>query len=423
MFITYIEYEKEVIMKKVLIVSYYFPPLNTIAAKRYGTMCKYFRQNGYDAYVLTTTLKECQFLSAKRDLELPIPKEKIIRIGKGERYGKAETERILLLEAILKKYKLDFRTISIEDLFWYKNVKRTCKLAELKDIDIVIGTYGPIGNVYIAKYIAKKLGCPCILDIRDLISEWQEAPEGYKRCMKIDNILEKMLLSSTDGIVTVTEGFKAILKKKYPKVKVAAVFNGWDGKASVCSRNVQQKYLFYAGSLYEHRLESYALLLKALKKVNEKETVKLVIRSIGPKTLDNKAKRIAVEMGVDDIVEILPSVAEDALKCEQGKAYINVILNSIHEENRDQMTTIPGKTYELLHESAPVLAVTSKKSDLAQIVSYTKKGIASISEEEIEGFVLRDNIEYTGNDNVTKFSREYQAERLCRFIDKTLKKK
>lgn len=107
--------------------------------------------------------------------------------------------------------------------------------------------------------------------------------------------------------------------------------------------------------------------------MNEKETVKLVIRSIGPKTLDNKAKRIAVEMGVDDIVEILPSVAEDALKCEQGKAYINVILNSIHEENRDQMTTIPGKTYELLHESAPVLAVTSKKSDLAQIVSYTKK--------------------------------------------------
>lgn len=87
------------------------------------------------------------------------------------------------------------------------------------------------------------------------------------------------------------------------------------------------------------------------------------------------------------------------------------------------MTTIPGKTYELLHESAPVLAVTSKKSDLAQIVSYTKKGIASISEEEIEGFVLHDNIEYTGNNNVAKFSREYQAERLCRFIDKTLKKK
>ena len=45
-------------MKKVLIVSYFFPPLNIIAAKRYGTMSKYFIKNGYEPYVLTTTVKE-----------------------------------------------------------------------------------------------------------------------------------------------------------------------------------------------------------------------------------------------------------------------------------------------------------------------------------------------------------------------------
>ena len=41
-------------MKKILIVSYYFPPLNLIAAKRYGTMCKYFEEYGFEPYIITT---------------------------------------------------------------------------------------------------------------------------------------------------------------------------------------------------------------------------------------------------------------------------------------------------------------------------------------------------------------------------------
>ncbi len=41
-------------MRKVLIISYYFPPINMLASKRYGTMCKYLEENGYKPYVLTT---------------------------------------------------------------------------------------------------------------------------------------------------------------------------------------------------------------------------------------------------------------------------------------------------------------------------------------------------------------------------------
>lgn len=41
-------------MKKLLIISSHFPPLNTMAAKRYGYMCKYMKKNGYDPYIITT---------------------------------------------------------------------------------------------------------------------------------------------------------------------------------------------------------------------------------------------------------------------------------------------------------------------------------------------------------------------------------
>lgn len=410
-------------MKKVLIVSYYFPPLNNIASKRYGTMCKYFSQNGYDAYILTTALREWQFPGARRDLESPVSEEKIIRVGAGRQYEHAKAMGLLLLEAMLKKCRLYSRAVSVDDIFWNKRIKETLPLGKLEGMDIVIGTYGPIGNVYAAKYIAGKLGCPYIVDVRDLIAEWQETPEGHRRCKAADHAVERMLLSHAAGITVATKGFKRILEKKYPKTRIMTVTNGWDGRqAGGAADGRQEKCLFYAGSLYEHRLESFSLLLEALKIVNEKEAVKLTVRSIGPKELDEKAQKIVSGMGLDGMVEILPSVAEGEIKAEQGRAYINVVLNSIHGDRPDQMATIPGKAYELLHERAPVLALTAKKSDLAQLVSYTEKGIASTSAGEIAGFILNGGRDYKGNGNVGKFSREYQAKRLCKFMDRILEK-
>ena len=71
-------------MKNVLIVSYYFPPINMIAAKRYGTMCKYFEKYGYKPYILTTRHNRSVWLDVKMELELPVNKDQIIRIGKPE---------------------------------------------------------------------------------------------------------------------------------------------------------------------------------------------------------------------------------------------------------------------------------------------------------------------------------------------------
>ncbi len=410
-------------MKKVLIISYYFPPLNSIAAKRYGTMCKYFKENGYDAYILTTVVEDGLYLGAKRDLDVPVAARKIFRIGRASSGNGFMTQMILGVGCFLQKVKISSRTISAESILWYENVKKVVDLKKFKDIDVVIGTYGPIGNIYVAKYLSKKLGCLYIADIRDLISEWREVPEGYRRCFIIDNIIEKTLLSSAGGITVVTQGFKAILKKKYPKKRISTVYNGWDGTTIEKPCNVKEKYLYYAGSLYEHRLESLSLLLQALRQVREIENIKLIVRSIGPKKLDNAAKKIAEKMGMKSSVEILPPAPEETIKEEQSRAYINIILNSIHKENKEQMITVPGKAYELMHERAPILGIVPKNSDLAALISYTNKGIGTISENEMVEFILHNCNRYKGNSNIMKFSREYQAKRLCKFMDCLLSEK
>jgi len=77
-------------MKKVLIVSYYFPPIEVIAAKRFGTMCKYFEENGYKPYVLTTKIDGNLGVDVGRKLELPIDKKQIIQIGSDRTNGEIE---------------------------------------------------------------------------------------------------------------------------------------------------------------------------------------------------------------------------------------------------------------------------------------------------------------------------------------------
>ena len=118
-------------MKKVLIVSYYFPPLNSIAAKRYGTMCKYFKENGYDAYVLTTNIRENVYFGAKKDLNIPIDEKKIFRISQNSSHYGLKIKAMNLMDSLLKRNRIDSRGISIGDFSWYENVKEIINLEKI----------------------------------------------------------------------------------------------------------------------------------------------------------------------------------------------------------------------------------------------------------------------------------------------------
>lgn len=410
-------------MRKVLIVSYYFPPINMIAAKRYGYMCKYFEENNYKAYILTTNHNRRRDENTRMELELPVNEKQIIRIGQDKTNGMVKSLFGNYFIKLLSDWKYDSRTVTSNALGWYEKVKEKINIEELQNIDIIIGTFPPMENLFVAYYLSKKIKCPYIADIRDLISDYSETNEGYKRTKFLDGIIEKYILNKANGIIAVTPGFKNILKTRFPGKKIKVIFNGWDGKENITYERCMEKYLYYAGSLYLHRLESFKLVAKCLKKINgnAEKKIKFVIRSIGPKELDIQIKKWIQQEKMQEYVIFLESSSESIVKMEQRKAYINVVLSSIHEEDSALMTTIPGKVYELLNESKPILAVAPSNSDIGKILRYTYKGIASISEKQIIDFILHTNKTYIGNSKIDFFSRRKQAQQLCRFMDEVLK--
>lgn len=413
-------------MKRVLIVSYCFPPVNIIGAKRFGTMCKYLEQNGYKPYVLTTRPGGYWGTDIAMDLDLPIGRQQIIRIGSNSSNGIIHSFWGKCLINLLDKCRYVSRTVSAVSLGWYELVRKDLDLEQLRDIDIIIGTYPLMENLFVAYYLSRRLKCPYIADIRDLISDYSEVPKGYKRIKWVDSIVERFILGRAGGIVTVTPGFKRLLRRRYPDKLFKVVFNGWD-KASLqtafsCENN--KKYLYYAGSLYPHRLESFQLLMRCIYRVNveKKENIKLVIRPIGPKWLNAELKQQVKQNKMQKYVVILESANEQVVWEEQEKAYINVTLSTIHEDDVALMTTVPGKIYELLNRKAPVLAIVPSHSDVGKILDYTNKGIASVSEEQITEFILGECEQYKGNKKINYFTRKRQAIRLCQFMDHILEK-
>jgi hypothetical protein len=402
-------------MKKVLIVSYFFPPKNMLASKRYGIMCKYMNNFGWDPYVIT--------LESIGDLPIPLKKDHIIRIGNEVNIGNGQLTVLQVLVLWLSKIiKLSFRSMGRNDFVWMNMVKKERKrIKEIcPDPNIIIGTFPPIGNVIVARYLAKQYKVPWIAEIRDLISQYKDdVPKGWRKSVKLDLSMEKYLLSTASGIVPVTAGFRKQLRQYYNK-KFAVVFNGWDTKDKYnnVETDLPEEYLYYAGSLYEHRMSSMYLLLDALKDIPKSNNIKLLIRIVNsPKSVSEIDHYIKISDLTERVI-IRKACKEDIVRDESSKATINIVLSDMDESKPYLLATIPGKIMELIGEKPPILAVVSPKAELADILLKTNKGIATCNKEEITRFILNEHYNYVGDSKqIKKFSRTNQTYKLCKYLD------
>lgn len=412
-------------MKKVLIITHWFPPMNMIASKRFGIMCKYFEKYGYRPYVLTAAAHKIPGSGFLTDMQCPIDEKQITRIGQ---MGMGYIPQSLLfnvLNGALEFFGIFLNTLAPSAVGRYEKIKKEIDISCFHDVDIIIGTYPEIDSIYLANYLSKKIGCPYLADIRDLVDFSDGIPKKYKHDVKLDVFIEKFVLKNASAIIPVTLGYKSMLRKRYPHKRIKVVYNGWEKTAEKnedesSSAMPECKYLYYAGVIYEHRLESIMLLAECVKKANDKEHIEFIIRSTGPIENDKKMKAMIKKKGWEEIIKVLEPEKEEKVRNEQRSAYINVVLSTIHADDEELMATIPGKVFELLPFKNPILAVVPEGSDVSKLLKTTNKGIGSTDSEKIIDFILSSEGEFEGNEKVQTFSREKQAEKYCRIMDSIL---
>lgn len=232
---------------KILIVTHYFPPYNSIASLRPYSWAKYWSRKGNEVTVLTTRketsetdlnldctgfniiavdfLKEHDFLSKRYRFVSPTR-------SKGIDTAKKYTWSIRIKEYIARTGTVgaDCRFPNLYQFWVNKAVKRIKE--ENTVYDVVVGSFAPFAALVIAIRL-KKLGIArkAVLDFRDL---WVDNHifKGLPLVGIYEKALERKFCTKADWLTTVSEPLARNLRKKYGD-KVTVILNGFDEKEPV----------------------------------------------------------------------------------------------------------------------------------------------------------------------------------------------
>jgi glycosyltransferase involved in cell wall biosynthesis len=407
-------------MRNVLIISYSFPPLNNIAARRFGEMVNYMEQFGWRPYIITT--------QSKGSLPVNINGEQCIRLGvhpQGD-HCVNDVDSITRLSAmfesirnITSKVNFRFRAVERTVLTWGNMVKEETDtiLDRFPTIDLVMASYGPAASIWLGKWFADQYGVTWIADYRDLAALRRDNRPWL--AYYADCIIERRLLRTCSGISTVSKHLANLLSEKYGK-PCQAIYNGWN-KQTIGLTNISQekkKYVYYAGQFYSHRMEAVYYLLKALTRI---ESIYFKVRSLGPSELEQKIIAYASKLGIDDRVEILPPASPNIVEVEAQLGIANLVVEDMDKTNQWAAGTLTGKFLQLLPGNVPIMSIARPDNEMGDILERSGRGRLCSSVDQIAAFIVdakNEPARFAGNhDVVDEFCKERQTKKLCSFFD------
>lgn len=415
-------------MKTVLVVTPHFPPLNNIAARRFGWMCTWFEEFGWSPYVLTT--------HSEGPISLSIPASRIFRIGRHPQSGaKIEQPGSSLSEKkhgwlarLGSHFKIRLRSIDHTAFDWYPAVLKSIDgiLPQIPEPDLIMGSYSPSASLLIARKLSSRLDVPWVADYRDLASlRYYERDRWADR---IDRLCEKRILHTASGITTISKTYSQAFADIFQKSS-ATVYNGFfpgpkddpessDEYESSQVQSLDSAYLYHAGRLYPHRMQALELLFKAM---SNSPGFDFLFRSLGPPNLESELWALAGKAGVEKRVKLLPPADPSVIREEQKRALASLVLEELSTDIKWGEGFLTGKFLQLLPGRVPVLSICRPDNEMAHILEYTSRGEVCSTPAQIENFlkvIIEEPGRYHGiQQYVLEYSAKNQAKNLCNFLD------
>lgn len=424
-------------MKKVLIITYYWPPSGGAGVQRWLKFVKYLPEFGYEPIIYTPENPE--FPVIDESLINDIPKgikvlkqpiwepyswyrqfigQKDKKIGAG--FVSEEKE-----PSFLNKVSVWVRgNFFIPDArkFWIKpSIKYLKTYLKENPVDAVVSTGPPHSMHLIALGLKKELDINWIADFRDpwtnidfykelMLSSWADAK--HKK-------LEKEVLEQADKVLTIgytmTKEFEELGAKN-----VSTLTNGFD-QDDFPETNIELDESFsisHIGTFSPARNHpTFWEALSELKNENAEFAAKFKLRTVG--VVDHSVATGISEAGLKENWERIDYVSHsEVLKYQRSS---NVLLVSIN--NTPNATGIlPGKFFEYLASGRPILAIGPKESDIGSVLTKTGAGIIVEPKDKagmkaaIIQFFNQEFADSRNEEAIQKFSRRGLTEELARLI-------
>ena len=383
-------------MKKVLIITYYWPPSGGSGVQRCLYFAKHLRSFGWEPVIYTVSNGEYPAIDESLEKEIPEGIE-VIKTPIWEPYGlykkftgQKKDKKLKPLLVTEKKERQLAHKIStwirgnffIPDArkFWIKpSIKFLKNYLKENPVDVIFSSNPPQSVHLIGLALKETFDLPWIADFRD---PWTKI--SYYNDLMLTNwadnkhkALEKAVLNKADIVTTVSwsckTGFQSIVDRK-----IEVITNGFEDSMIFpdVPKKSDQFLISYTGTLSRDR--NPIKIWEGLKELVEEQPAlrdKLKLQFIG--NIDDSVFETLATLGLSSLVNRIGYVSHSKVFEYLAGSDLLLLIGIPNDPG-----VLTGKLFEYLFSKKPILSIGPKGGDIERILAEIGAGINVDFEEK-----------------------------------------
>lgn len=362
-------------MKKVLIISPHFPPVNAPDMQRVRMSLPYYKELGWEPVVLCVNEK---FVSSSKDalLEETVPDD--VEVYKVNAWPEKLTRR------------LGIGSLSVRSYYQFK--KAGTKLLSGRKFDLVFFSTTLFHVCALGPYWQRKFGVPFIVDMHDpwrndffLGKPRSQRPPKFWLAHTIDTKMEAYTMPHAGGILSVSQAYIDTLRKRYPSLhKKPALLLPFGVSASdfqfVKSKKIAPQILqnkgtinvVYVGAVNKFFLPVIKAFFIAFKNtVPDKERYHFYfIGTNYAQSFYKSIEELGKELQIENLITEVP----------QRISYFAALSTLMHADilfipGSSDADYNPSKIYNNIFSGKPIFSIFNEKSLVSEAVINTRSGM------------------------------------------------
>ena len=431
-------------MKKILVITYYWPPSGGAGVQRSLKFVKYLPAFGIEPIVITVDpnqatypiLDETLLKEVKEDVRVISTRSfeplKILSALKGKETiphgGFANNNKESITQKTLRFIRGNF-FLPDARLGWVRfAVKAASEIIEKEKVDTIFISSPPHSSQLIGMELKKKFKIHWIADMRD---PWTDIYYYHdllhtQYAAKRDAVYERQVLENADAVISVSDPINKLFLAKSDKLKSEkfhVIPNGFDrDDFQLSNQMVSKKFqLTYVGTMADNYRP--LTLFKAIKRLVDefsldKDSIAITMVGSSETTLTS----ILQETELVKLTEFIAHVDHSAAIEFMQKADVLLLIIPDVENNEGILT---GKLFEYLGAGKPIIGLGPAKGKAASIIEECSAG-KLVERNEMEELYLylkeiyllkTENKKFNVNSNaVENYSRENLTKKLADLI-------
>ena len=392
-------------MKKILIITYYWPPSGGAGVQRWLKFSKYLPEFEWDPIVLTVDEKYASYAQLDPSLLEEIsPDLRVYKTKTFEPYnfyrklsnkkeipygGFSNQKKITLFEKFSRMIR---GNLFIPDprRGWNKYaIKKALELIKSEQIQVVITSGPPQSTHLIGNRLKTITGIRWIADFRDPWTDIFYYKELYHSGLAslIDRRLEKKILSNADQIITVSEEIGKLLHNKilHCPEKIAVIPNGYDEadfEKGIAVSN-EKFTITYCGTIsMGYRIGHF---VDAVSQLPESVKNQIKIRFVG--NVPDEILQLFDRKNLRPLIEVMGYLPhEKAVGQMKGASLLLIAI----PDSPDNKGIVTGKFFEYLAANRPILAIGPLGGDVDLLIKKCTAGkiFSYEATEEMKRFIV-----------------------------------